>query len=89
MSLLVSYTFHVPASAVLLAFLWSCIQLAMGFLHLARIPVDFISCPVIKSFTSPATVTVGFRQLKGADPCDPNSYTSSPFDDFPVFPSPE
>ncbi|KAF5929217.1 hypothetical protein HPG69_019238 [Diceros bicornis minor] len=77
MSLLVSYTFHESLSAVLLAFLWGCMQLAMGFLRLdragtnlrycllaVRVPVDFISCPVIKGFTSPATVTVGFGQIK-------------------------
>ncbi|GAB5581388.1 prestin isoform X1 [Prionailurus iriomotensis] len=63
-SLLVSfYTFHEPAYAVLLAFLSGCIQLAMGFLHLGFL-LDFISCPVIKGFTSAATVTIGFGQIK-------------------------
>nr|XP_005585257.1 PREDICTED: sodium-independent sulfate anion transporter isoform X1 [Macaca fascicularis]XP_015294414.1 PREDICTED: sodium-independent sulfate anion transporter isoform X1 [Macaca fascicularis] len=64
MSLLVSfYTFHEPAYAVLLAFLSGCIQLAMGVLHLGFL-LDFISCPVIKGFTSAATVTIGFGQIK-------------------------
>ncbi|XP_008053385.1 sodium-independent sulfate anion transporter [Carlito syrichta] len=64
MSLLVSfYTFHEPAYAVLLAFLSGCIQLVMGVLHLGFL-LDFISCPVIKGFTSAATVTIGFGQIK-------------------------
>ncbi|XP_058417793.1 sodium-independent sulfate anion transporter isoform X2 [Diceros bicornis minor] len=64
MSLLVSfYTFHEPAYAVLLAFLSGCIQLAMGFLCLGFL-LDFISCPVIKGFTSAAAVTIGFGQIK-------------------------
>ncbi|XP_059235090.1 sodium-independent sulfate anion transporter [Mustela nigripes] len=64
MSLLVSfYTFHEPAYAVLLAFLSGCIQLAMGFLHLGFL-LDFVSYPVIKGFTSAATVTIGFGQIK-------------------------
>ncbi|XP_044103200.1 sodium-independent sulfate anion transporter [Neovison vison] len=64
MSLLVSfYTFREPAYAVLLAFLSGCIQLAMGFLHLGFL-LDFISYPVIKGFTSAATVTIGFGQIK-------------------------
>ncbi|XP_075850122.1 sodium-independent sulfate anion transporter isoform X2 [Microcebus murinus] len=64
MSLLVSfYTFHEPAYAVLLAFLSGCIQLVMGFLRLGFL-LDFISCPVIKGFTSAATVTIGFGQIK-------------------------
>uniref|UniRef100_A0A2K6GQD6 Sodium-independent sulfate anion transporter n=1 Tax=Propithecus coquereli TaxID=379532 RepID=A0A2K6GQD6_PROCO len=64
MSLLVSfYTFHEPAYAVLLAFLSGCIQLIMGFLRLGFL-LDFISCPVIKGFTSAAAVTIGFGQIK-------------------------
>nr|XP_054112547.1 sodium-independent sulfate anion transporter isoform X4 [Callithrix jacchus] len=64
MSLLVSfYTFHEPAYAVLLAFLSGCIQLVMGVLRLGFL-LDFISCPVIKGFTSAATVTIGFGQIK-------------------------
>ncbi|XP_023555092.1 sodium-independent sulfate anion transporter isoform X4 [Octodon degus] len=64
MSLLVSfYTFHEPAYAVLLAFLSGCIQLTMGFLHLGFV-LDFVSCPVIKGFTSAAAVTIGFGQIK-------------------------
>ncbi|XP_069337883.1 sodium-independent sulfate anion transporter [Eulemur rufifrons] len=64
MSLLVSfYTFHEPAYAVLLAFLSGCIQLVMGFLRLGFL-LDFISCPVIKGFTSAATVTIAFGQIK-------------------------
>ncbi|KAM6175223.1 sodium-independent sulfate anion transporter [Erethizon dorsatum] len=64
MSLLVSfYTFHEPAYAVLLAFLSGCIQLAMGFLRLGFL-LDFISCPVIKGFTSAAAITIGFGQIK-------------------------
>ncbi|XP_021096938.1 sodium-independent sulfate anion transporter isoform X2 [Heterocephalus glaber] len=64
MSLLVSfYTFHEPAYAVLLAFLSGCIQLAMGFLRLGLL-LDFISCPVIKGFTSAAAITIGFGQIK-------------------------
>ncbi|XP_030683098.1 sodium-independent sulfate anion transporter isoform X1 [Nomascus leucogenys] len=64
MSLLVSfYTFHEPAYAVLLAFLSGCIQLAMGVLRLGFL-LDFISCPVIKGFTSAAAVTIGFGQTK-------------------------
>ncbi|KAM6164699.1 sodium-independent sulfate anion transporter [Rhynchocyon petersi] len=64
MSLLVSsYTSHKPAYAVLLAFLSGCVQLAMGFLQLGFL-LDFISCPVIKGFTSAATVTIAFGQVK-------------------------
>ncbi|XP_051015134.1 LOW QUALITY PROTEIN: sodium-independent sulfate anion transporter [Acomys russatus] len=64
MSLLVSlYTFREPAYAVLLAFLSGCVQLAMGLLHLGFL-LDFISCPVIKGFTSAATITIGFGQIK-------------------------
>ncbi|XP_061471784.1 sodium-independent sulfate anion transporter [Rhineura floridana] len=64
MSLLVSsYAFHDPAYAVLLTFLSGCIQLAMGLLHLGFL-LDFISCPVIKGFTSAAAVTIGFNQVK-------------------------
>lgn len=64
MSLLVSYyTFREPAYAVLLAFLSGCIQLAMGLLHLGFL-LDFISCPVIKGFTSAASITIGFGQVK-------------------------
>ncbi|XP_036124515.1 sodium-independent sulfate anion transporter [Molossus molossus] len=64
MSLLVaSYTFREPAYAVLLAFLSGCIQLAMRFLGLGFL-LDFISCPVIKGFTSAAAVTIGFGQVK-------------------------
>uniref|UniRef100_A0A8D0H5B1 Solute carrier family 26 member 11 n=1 Tax=Sphenodon punctatus TaxID=8508 RepID=A0A8D0H5B1_SPHPU len=64
MSLLVSsYVFHDPTYAVLLAFLSGCIQLAMGLLQLGFL-LDFISCPVIKGFTSAASVTIGFNQVK-------------------------
>ncbi|XP_051491118.1 sodium-independent sulfate anion transporter isoform X9 [Apus apus] len=64
MSLLVSsYAFHEPVYAVLLAFLSGCIQLAMGLLHLGFL-LDFISCPVIKGFTSAASITISFNQVK-------------------------
>ncbi|XP_072208202.1 sodium-independent sulfate anion transporter isoform X2 [Excalfactoria chinensis] len=64
MSLLVSsYTFHDPSYAVLLAFLSGCIQLAMGLLHLGFL-LDFVSCPVIKGFTSAASITISFNQVK-------------------------
>ncbi|XP_042748544.1 sodium-independent sulfate anion transporter isoform X2 [Lagopus leucura] len=64
MSLLVSsYAFHDPAYAVLLAFLSGCIQLAMGLLHLGFL-LDFVSCPVIKGFTSAASITISFNQVK-------------------------
>nr|XP_045015743.1 sodium-independent sulfate anion transporter isoform X2 [Jaculus jaculus] len=64
MSLLVSfYTFHEPAYAVLLAFLSGCIQLVMGLLRLGFL-LDFVSCPVIKGFTSAATITIGCGQIK-------------------------
>uniref|UniRef100_A0A8C3QVB7 Solute carrier family 26 member 11 n=1 Tax=Cyanoderma ruficeps TaxID=181631 RepID=A0A8C3QVB7_9PASS len=64
MSLLVSsYAFHQPVYAVLLAFLSGCIQLAMGLLHLGFL-LDFISCPVIKGFTSAASITISFNQIK-------------------------
>ncbi|XP_023773531.1 sodium-independent sulfate anion transporter-like, partial [Cyanistes caeruleus] len=64
MSLLVSsYAFHEPVHAVLLAFLSGCVQLAMGLLHLGFL-LDFISCPVIKGFTSAASVTISFNQIK-------------------------
>uniref|UniRef100_A0A8D0EXR1 Solute carrier family 26 member 11 n=1 Tax=Strix occidentalis caurina TaxID=311401 RepID=A0A8D0EXR1_STROC len=64
MSLLVSsYAFHEPVYAVLLAFLSGCIQLAMGLLHLGFL-LDFISSPVIKGFTSAASVTISFGQVK-------------------------
>ncbi|XP_072795883.1 sodium-independent sulfate anion transporter isoform X1 [Vicugna pacos] len=64
MSLLVSfYTFGKPAYAVLLAFLSGCIQLGMGFLRLGLL-LDFISCPVIKGFTSAAAITISFGQIK-------------------------
>ncbi|NXL20420.1 S2611 protein, partial [Setophaga kirtlandii] len=64
MSLLVSsYASHQPACAVLLAFLSGCIQLAMGLLRLGFL-LDFISCPVIKGFTSAASITISFSQVK-------------------------
>uniref|UniRef100_A0A8C9F2P9 Solute carrier family 26 member 11 n=1 Tax=Pavo cristatus TaxID=9049 RepID=A0A8C9F2P9_PAVCR len=64
MSLLVSsYAFHDPAYAVLLAFLSGCVQLAMGLLHLGFL-LDFVSCPVIKGFTSAASITISFNQVK-------------------------
>ncbi|NXC59959.1 S2611 protein, partial [Aleadryas rufinucha] len=64
MSLLVSsYAFHEPVYAVLLTFLSGCIQLAMGLLHLGFL-LDFISCPVIKGFTSAASITISFNQIK-------------------------
>ncbi|XP_009322855.1 PREDICTED: sodium-independent sulfate anion transporter, partial [Pygoscelis adeliae] len=64
MSLLVSsYAFHEPVYAILLAFLSGCIQLAMGLLHLGFL-LDFISCPVIKGFTSAASITISFNQIK-------------------------
>ncbi|XP_054565810.1 sodium-independent sulfate anion transporter [Eptesicus fuscus] len=64
MSLLVSsYTFREPAYAVLLAFLSGCVQLAMRFLCLGFL-LDFVSCPVIKGFTSAAAVTIGVGQIK-------------------------
>ncbi|NXI60909.1 S2611 protein, partial [Anseranas semipalmata] len=64
MSLLVSsYAFHDPVYAVLLAFLAGCIQLAMGLLHLGFL-LDFVSCPVIKGFTSAASITISFNQVK-------------------------
>ncbi|NXE56564.1 S2611 protein, partial [Casuarius casuarius] len=64
MSLLVSsYAFHDPVYAVLLAFLSGCIQLAMGLLRLGFL-LDFVSCPVIKGFTSAASVTISFNQVK-------------------------
>uniref|UniRef100_A0A674JB10 Solute carrier family 26 member 11 n=1 Tax=Terrapene triunguis TaxID=2587831 RepID=A0A674JB10_9SAUR len=64
MSLLVSsYAFHDPAYAILLTFLSGCIQLAMGLLHLGFL-LDFVSCPVIKGFTSAASVIISFNQVK-------------------------
>ncbi|XP_075025429.1 sodium-independent sulfate anion transporter isoform X3 [Calonectris borealis] len=64
MSLLVSsYAFHEPVYAILLAFLSGCIQLAMGLLHLGFL-LDFISYPVIKGFTSAASITISFNQIK-------------------------
>ncbi|NXD31954.1 S2611 protein, partial [Spelaeornis formosus] len=64
MSLLVSsYAFHEPVHAVLLAFLCGCIQLAMGLLRLGFL-LDFVSCPVIKGFTSAASITISFNQIK-------------------------
>uniref|UniRef100_A0A8C3UIG1 Sodium-independent sulfate anion transporter n=1 Tax=Catharus ustulatus TaxID=91951 RepID=A0A8C3UIG1_CATUS len=64
MSLLVSsYASHEPVHAVLLAFLSGCIQLAMGLLHLGFL-LDFISFPVIKGFTSAASITISFNQIK-------------------------
>ncbi|KAF4797458.1 Sodium-independent sulfate anion transporter [Turdus rufiventris] len=64
MSLLVSsYVSHEPVHAVLLAFLSGCIQLAMGLLHLGFL-LDFISFPVIKGFTSAASITISFNQIK-------------------------
>ncbi|NXR50469.1 S2611 protein, partial [Hippolais icterina] len=64
MSLLVSsYAFHEPVYAVLLAFLSGCVQLAMGLLRLGFL-LDFISCPVIKGFTSAASITISFNQIK-------------------------
>ncbi|XP_028912638.1 sodium-independent sulfate anion transporter isoform X2 [Ornithorhynchus anatinus] len=52
-----------PAYAVLLSFLSGAIQLAMGIFHLGFL-LDFISSPVIKGFTSAASVTIGFGQVK-------------------------
>uniref|UniRef100_A0A8C6ZGP5 Solute carrier family 26 member 11 n=1 Tax=Nothoprocta perdicaria TaxID=30464 RepID=A0A8C6ZGP5_NOTPE len=64
MSLLVSsYAFHDPVYAVLLTFLSGCVQLAMGLLRLGFL-LDFISCPVIKGFTSAASITISFNQVK-------------------------
>ncbi|XP_054026666.1 sodium-independent sulfate anion transporter [Dryobates pubescens] len=64
MSLLVSsYAFHEPVYAILLTLLSGCIQLAMGLLHLGFL-LDFISCPVIKGFTSAASITISFNQVK-------------------------
>ncbi|XP_063207907.1 sodium-independent sulfate anion transporter isoform X2 [Chroicocephalus ridibundus] len=64
MSLLVSsYAFHEPVYAILLTFLSGCVQLAMGLLHLGFL-LDFISCPVIKGFTSAASITISFNQVK-------------------------
>ncbi|NXT18862.1 S2611 protein, partial [Syrrhaptes paradoxus] len=64
MSLLVSsYAFHEPVYAILLAFLSGCVQLAMGLLHLGFL-LDFISVPVIKGFTSAASITISFNQIK-------------------------
>ncbi|NWI95932.1 S2611 protein, partial [Pitta sordida] len=64
MSLLVSsYAFQEPVYAILLAFLSGCIQLAMGLLHLGFL-LDFISYPVIKGFTSAASITISFNQIK-------------------------
>ncbi|XP_009074526.1 PREDICTED: sodium-independent sulfate anion transporter, partial [Acanthisitta chloris] len=64
MSLLVSsYAFHEPVYAILLTFLSGCIQLAMGLLNLGFL-LDFISCPVIKGFTSAASITISFNQIK-------------------------
>ncbi|XP_064006821.1 sodium-independent sulfate anion transporter isoform X3 [Pogoniulus pusillus] len=64
MSLLVSsYAFHQPVYAILLTFLSGSIQLAMGLLHLGFL-LDFISCPVIKGFTSAASITISFNQVK-------------------------
>ncbi|KGL78895.1 Sodium-independent sulfate anion transporter, partial [Tinamus guttatus] len=64
MSLLVSsYAFHDPVYAVLLTFLSGCIQLAMGLLQLGFL-LDFISYPVIKGFTSAASITISFNQVK-------------------------
>ncbi|KAM6119109.1 LOW QUALITY PROTEIN: sodium-independent sulfate anion transporter-like [Phoenicopterus ruber ruber] len=64
MSLLVSsYAFHEPVYAILLAFLCGCIQLAMALLHLGFL-LDFISSPVIKGFTSAASITISFNQVK-------------------------
>ncbi|XP_053308825.1 sodium-independent sulfate anion transporter [Spea bombifrons] len=64
MSLLVSvYTSGDTSLAILLAFLSGCIQLAMGLLNFGFL-LDFISYPVIKAFTSAASVTIGFSQVK-------------------------
>nr|XP_023490923.1 uncharacterized protein LOC102147471 [Equus caballus] len=52
-----------PACAVLLAFLWGCMQLAMGSLCLGFL-LYFVSCAIIKGFTSAATITVDFGQIQ-------------------------
>ncbi|KAM8945313.1 sodium-independent sulfate anion transporter [Pelodytes ibericus] len=64
MSLLVSiYTSGDIYLAILLSFLSGCIQLGMGLLNFGFL-LDFISYPVIKAFTSAASVTIGFSQVK-------------------------
>lgn len=50
--------------AVLLAFLVGCVQLLFGVLNLGFI-IDFISFPVISSFSSAAAITIAASQLKG------------------------
>ena len=50
--------------AILLAFLAGCVQLLFGILNLGFI-VDFISFPVISSFSSAAAITIAASQLKG------------------------
>jgi len=50
--------------SIILAFLAGCIQLFFGILNLGFI-VDFISFPVISSFSSAAAITIAASQLKG------------------------
>jgi sodium-independent sulfate anion transporter 11 len=69
--------------SVMLAFLAGCIQLLFGILNLGFI-VDFISFPVISSFSSAAAITIAASQLKGFFGMH---YSSSRFPDtmFKVF----
>ncbi|XP_036361794.1 sodium-independent sulfate anion transporter isoform X2 [Octopus sinensis] len=52
-----------PTYAILLAFFCGIIQLLMGFFNLG-ILVNFISYPVINSFTSAAAITISIGQVK-------------------------
>ncbi|XP_058387965.1 sodium-independent sulfate anion transporter-like isoform X2 [Diceros bicornis minor] len=65
MSLLVPFcTFREPACAVLLAFLWGCMQLAMGSCAWGSCWTSSPAPSAIKGFTSAAAVTMGFGQMK-------------------------
>ncbi|XP_052825808.1 sodium-independent sulfate anion transporter-like [Octopus bimaculoides] len=52
-----------PTYAILLAFFCGIVQLLMGFFNLG-ILVNFISYPVINSFTSAAAITISIGQVK-------------------------
>ncbi|XP_013414887.1 LOW QUALITY PROTEIN: sodium-independent sulfate anion transporter-like [Lingula anatina] len=54
---------HNATNAIILTFFAGIIQMIMGFLHLGFI-VQFISFPVINGFTSAASITIAFGQLK-------------------------
>nr|XP_044609465.1 sodium-independent sulfate anion transporter-like isoform X2 [Equus asinus] len=63
-SLLVSYTFHEPTCAVLLAFLGGCMHVALGLRLLGSCWTSSPALSVMKGLTPAATVTISLGQIK-------------------------